>query len=347
MASMTASIIDAASRAPDINNPISLNEIRYKLEWVWGLPYETLDEHTNCFNDRHLAQILADETLILVPDPESLRKIFSLASCLPMSVTDNRETIQDVYQGATSFDYLVLPVDPSSAIRPRILTSQVPPHLTICPSADKISRLWGPTYAEFIAIRDSLVKLVNDSPPIGASFILDDLAFSRLEYIHESWGTCYVPPSFRGLDDPPFKSRMLPSEPESSTMEWEIRTLADEEPHRRLLPHEFEREPDLKFFALPVDESEDDDVSCDSQDPEVIAKASILPDEYETEHLWLKGMESWAQEASSESDENMLLNDGQIEADDKEQPRVATSLDLGKPDYLQLSRYKKSTATRT
>ncbi|KAJ7152193.1 hypothetical protein C8R43DRAFT_1003880, partial [Mycena crocata] len=342
MASMTTFIIDAASRAPTFSQTVSLAEIRYQLEWVWGLAYGALDEHISHFNDPHLTKILADDTLILVADPEFLRKMFSLASRLPMSVSDTRTTIQDVYQGTTSFNYLVLPVDPSNAIQPRVLISPVPPHLTIPPSADKISRKWGPTHADFLAIRGSLLDLVNTSPPPGAPFILDNHAFKRLQYIHESWGTCYVPPSFRGLDDPPVKSPMLPSEPESSTMEWEVRTLADDEPHRRLLPHEFEREPDLRFFALPVDEGEDDDVSCDSQDPEVIAKASILPDEYKTECLWLKGMESWAQEASSESDENMLLNDGQIEADDREQPRVATSLDLGKPDYLQVSRYKRA-----
>jgi hypothetical protein len=75
-----------------------------------------------------------------------------------------------------------------------------------------------------------------------------------------------------------------------------------------------------------------DDEDCSSSDAEV--------DDQEEDRLWLTGIKSWAEGASVVGDDEPLLNDGQIEEDSREQPRVTTSLDSNKPDYLSGSRPK-------
>ncbi|KAJ6606151.1 hypothetical protein DFH09DRAFT_1353362 [Mycena vulgaris] len=323
-------ILDAASRGWSRRSPVPRDKIRYMLEWSWGLEYGTLDEHVNKFSDPHLADIMMDDNLILVAHSALVRKIYLLASNLPLRATGLRTMVQDIYEDCKSFEYLVLPVDASSGITPRLLISSVPPHLTIPTSVDKLLKRW----VDFDAAGDSLITLVETSPPTGATFIPD--SFMRLRYTHEAWATCYVSSRFLGLEDSDEGEDV--DDAESSTMEWEVQTLSySDEPSRRLLPHEFDQEPIVKIHRVPSTEEEDDAISYDSyitgaDDPEAYAKA-IASGGYEADSSWLEGIESWAESAKGFDDE-MMLNEGQIEEDSKEGPRVVTSLDLDKPDYL-------------
>ncbi|KAJ7226801.1 hypothetical protein GGX14DRAFT_627078 [Mycena pura] len=279
---------------------------------------------------------------------------------IPSGSSKPRKIILYVYKGCKPFEYLVLPVDPSSNIVPRVLLSPIPPHLTISSTVDKIFKHWGRKRSDFIAARDSLIALAKTSPPVGATFTPNSDLFIDLRYLHESWATCYVPPRFLGLEGPGENKESDDESDESdesdenaanSTMEWEW-----EEPQRRLLPHELEQEPDFEkmFRVVRRANDEDDAISCDShitgvEDPEEYAKASVARGDHKPSRTWLKGVERWAQGAASEVvDDEVLVNDAQIEeAYSKEQPRVATGLDLEKPDYLSTASHKKRRRTAT
>ncbi|KAJ7491086.1 hypothetical protein FB451DRAFT_1552620 [Mycena latifolia] len=330
MSILLNTIIDAATRGWNVKNPASCNEIRSQLEWSWGLGYETLDAHVNQFSDSHLEDIVMDDTLILLAHPDIVHKFCVLISSLPFNSRGSRQIVQELYGDSKSFEYLVLPVDPSSKTTPRLLISSVPPHLTISTSADKLLKRWGYSRSDFMAAGASLIALVETSPPTGATFSLNRNIFVDLKYIHERWASCYVSPTFLGLE------RSDDGESDS-TMEWEVQTMAyPDEPCRRMLPHEFEQEPVVKIRQPPVDD-DDDAISQDSHitgadNPEAYAKASMERAD-EADRSWLKGIESWAESAEG-VDDALLLNDGQIEEDSKEGPRVATSMDLDKADYL-------------
>ncbi|KAJ7778771.1 hypothetical protein DFH07DRAFT_795953 [Mycena maculata] len=317
-------IIEAASRAYRPDSPIIIDEICHRLEWVWGLEYGVLEEYLSKFFDPQLVNILIDDDLILLAHPDLIRK--TLLAGNPHSSSKPRTVIQD------SFEYMVLPVDPTSRAPARVLSSSIPPHLTICSSVGKILKRWGYSQVEFDAVRDSFIELVKTSPPAGSTFIPNDGAFINLQYLHETWSTCSVSSRFLGLEDSDEKEES-DEDTASSTMEWEIER-SDDEPQRRLLPHEFEKDPVLKIRPVQVVDDDDEALSQDSyitgiEDPEEYVKTSFVRGDYD--RTWLKAMERW------------MLNDGQIEEDSREQPRVATSLDLDKPNYLSRYQVRKTT----
>lgn len=79
-------------------------------------------------------------------------------------------------------------------------------------------------------MRSAFVKLAADSPPTGATFMPDVHAFINLGYIHERWSNRYVPPQFLGLQaDSADDEEESEEETGSSTMEWEVCTVDDEE----------------------------------------------------------------------------------------------------------------------
>ncbi|KAJ7436190.1 hypothetical protein B0H11DRAFT_2295013 [Mycena galericulata] len=340
-------ILDVAARALDAKSPVDSEKMRDRLEWAWGLEHGTLDEHLANFSDPYLVDILMDDSLILLPHSDQAEDLFSAAADTPFSFSKPRITMQELYKGRQTFEYIVLPVDPSSDVPPRVLLSPVPPHLTISSSVDKIFRRWGHTRDRFNVVRNAWVECIKNNYPAGATSTPSIYIFVNIRYVHESWAITHVPLRFLGLDG---------SEDEESdgdsygTMYMEVETLADE-PQRRLLPHELEQEPVLKLPILrPVDD-EDDVISCDSlitgvEDPEEFAKASLARGDYEPSRTWLKGMERWVRGASETVDGEMLLNDGQIEEDFTEKPRVATSLDLNQPDYLESRPHKIRRAAR-
>ncbi|KAJ7778778.1 hypothetical protein DFH07DRAFT_539809 [Mycena maculata] len=343
MAIPANTIIEAASRAYRADSPIIIDEICHRLEWVWGLEYGVLEEYLSKFSDPQLVNILMDDDLILLAHPDLIRKIF-LAKITGTS-SKPRIMIQELYQGCQTFEYLVLPVNPASGVPPRLLSSSIPPHLTICSSVGKILKRWGYGYTDYDTLRDSFINLVKTSPPAGSTFILNVDNFINLRYLHKAWSICPVSSRFLGLGDSD-EEKESGEDAASSTMEWEIETLSNsDEPQRRLLPHGFEKDPVLKIRPVQVVDDDDDAISQDSyitgEDPEEYAKASLVRGDYD--RTWLKGMERWVQSASVVVDDQMLLDDGQIEEDSREQPRVATSLDLNRPDYL--SRHQARTTT--
>ncbi|KAJ7765759.1 hypothetical protein B0H16DRAFT_1524293 [Mycena metata] len=345
--SILNSITDAACRAWNPEKPASLDDIHCRLEWTWGLEYGALNEHLQSFNsDRQLADILANKDLMVLTDWETIGKMSLHLSHSPKTISGSRIMIQDVYDRC-SFEYLVLPVDPSSGIAPQLLISSVPPHVTVAPSVDHLLKRWGYEQDLFDAACKSIMQHVAANPPAGATFQPNFHTFTDLRYLHERWATRSVPSQFRGLegsDDDVEEAVLMNSDEGSSTLEWEVATLPseEEEPRRRLLPHELAADLVVKFRTLVrVADDGDEVISCDSYitghegRPEEFSKASMArATSDEKDAAWEQGIKSWVQGTSVVDDERMLLNDDQIEEDPKEQPRVAATLDLEKPDYL-------------
>ncbi|KAJ7436191.1 hypothetical protein B0H11DRAFT_2295014 [Mycena galericulata] len=342
----TTFLVNAAIQEYDKDTPGISDETRCRLEWAWGLRYGGLDEHLRGYSDSAFTETLIDENLVLVPNPETIRKFLCETLNAALTLAKPHTMILELYEGSKYFEYLVFPVGHSSNTPPRILVSDVPPHLTVGPSVAKMLRCSEYNPSTFATLRDSLVVLIGRSPPSGASFTLRTDDFTNLKYIYDSWSSCLVPPRFLGLEDPDEtvleelmrRADESPVDAESSTMESELDSVSTyEEPCRRLLPHELEDNHFVKIRQSPS--VEDDGISFDSHitgvdDPNEYAKASVERGDYKMNRRWLKGMTKWVQTASGVVDDKMLLNDGQIEEDCSEQPRVATSLDLDKPDYL-------------
>jgi hypothetical protein len=188
-----------------------------------------------------------------------------------------------------------------------------------------------------------------------------------MKFTHRTWSWIeYVPPSF--VSDASDETLVEVKEEESPVpkqklsggkdIDWAARS-SRHEPKRRLLPSELQQPnpPTAPVRMFPSvadddddeDEDEDDAISVDSHisgvedDPEEFAKASMARGDYEVDRKWLKGVKRWTVGTSGADADEALLIGPQIKEDLREQPRVVTSLDLEKPDYL--SRRRTGTTT--
>ncbi|KAJ7919366.1 hypothetical protein B0H13DRAFT_1868675 [Mycena leptocephala] len=187
-----------------------------------------------------------------------------------------------------------------------------------------------------------------------------------MKFTHRTWSWIeYVPPSF--VSDASDETLVEVEEEEgpipkqkmsgSKDIDWAGRS-SRHEPKRRLLSSELQQPnppiaPVRMFPSVAGDDDEDDDedvaISVDSHisgvedDPEEFAKASMARGDYEVDRKWLKGVKRWTVGTSGADADEALLIGPQIKEDLREQPRVVTSLDLEKPDYL--SRRRSGTTT--
>ncbi|KAJ7450036.1 hypothetical protein B0H11DRAFT_2078174 [Mycena galericulata] len=361
MAVSSASIIGYTTPLHKINLPGISDEVRDRLEWTWGLGHGRLDEHLGRFAvDPHLD--IMDETVLVFPHSDIIRDIWFRTRFLSGGI--RRPNIQKVYKGTKAFQYLVLPIDLSSPLPARTVVSEIPPHLVLCVTYGKLMKTWGHLPGkDFATVRDSLIQRSKMVGSPGATPALDEEDFTIMPHLHRKWSMIdRVPSSFLSEDsdgtrveedEGPDTKTHPDSDPESSSdfdsdsdssMDWEVGSSAScyHEPKRRLLPCELEQD----FNSIPIDD-EDDAISSDShmtgvEDPDEFAKASMARGDYEEDGEWLEGMAKWAK-GTSGATEQILLNDGQIPDDPREQPRVATSLDLDKPDYLSKSTKRTTT----
>jgi hypothetical protein len=195
---------------------------------------------------------------------------------------------------------------------------------------------------DFSAARVSFLERSKITAPADFQFPLELRDLDVMENIHRRWSLIdSAPKSF--LSDGSDQTMVEAEESSdtenssshsdasgSSNMDWEVGSSAscEREPQRRLFPSELQQDP--------FPSNDEDAISCDShitdvEGPDDFATALV---DYETDRSWLKGITSWAEGAAGVGDEAVLLNDEQINEDPREQPRVATSLDLEKPDYL-------------
>ncbi|KAF8198155.1 hypothetical protein K438DRAFT_1966902 [Mycena galopus ATCC 62051] len=348
MAIPSASIVDLATPIHKRDAPGIQEETRDRLEWTWGLGHGHLDKHLQEFVDPQ--GILTDESLLIFPRNDIIHKLSSRGG----QSSSRRPHIQKLYEGCKTFEYLVMPLDSANILPARILTSEVPPHLVVCTTIGKMLKAWAAwRRRDWDAGCVLLVERTKAVPHNGRP-ALGPWQLTQMESLHGRWTwTEYVPPSFLSEDSD--QTMVEPEEEHHGGKRKSTHSNSDaeasssgsrHEPKRRLLPSELQRPPIIRLFPS-VDSDEDTDadehelISNDSHvsgidgDPEEFAKASMARGDYEVDRKWLKGIRRWAAKASKADADETLLNDEQIKEDSREQPRDATSLDLGKPDYLR------------
>ncbi|KAJ7129362.1 hypothetical protein C8R44DRAFT_776615 [Mycena epipterygia] len=376
MAISATSIIAYATQPSKIDVPGIQDQVRGRLEWTWGLDRGHLDEHLQRLADTH--DIFTDNTLLVFPHNDIIRELWFHYGVARVGV--RRPHIQKVrysvlyallemkfalqlYKGCTSFEYLVVPIDPSSPHPARLLTSEVPPHLALWTTSGKIMKAWGRMLPKECApLRDSVIErakaiIHHDRPPLSTK----ELDIMKSVYRTWSW-MGYVPPSFVSdvsdqtlveleKEESPVPKRKLSG---GKNIDWAARSSSSRhEPKRRLLPSELQQPnpPAATVRMFPSadgdndeDDDEDDVISADSHisgvedDPEEFSKASMARGDYKVDRKWLKGVKRWAVGTSGADADEALLIDTQIKEDPREQPRVVTSLDLETPDYLSRRR---------
>ncbi|KAF7368332.1 hypothetical protein MVEN_00154600 [Mycena venus] len=317
------------------------------LEWTWGLDHRHLDEHLQKFSDTH--DIFTDDTLLVFPHNDIICKVCLQYSALKLGV--RRPHIQSCIKAAHPSNIWWSLSIPPAPHPPRLLTSEVPPHLALCTTSGKIMKAWGRIPAKECApLRASVIERANatirhDRPPL--SFWELDVMKST----HRIWSWMGgVPPS--SVSDA-FDQTLVEMEGEESpvhkrkssggkNMDSAARSLSSlQEPKRRLLPSELQQPnpptaTGRMFPSADGDNDEDDEdevISVDShisgvEDVEEFTKASMARGDYEMDPKWLKGIDRWAVGTSKADAHEALSIDTQIKEDPREQPRVVTSVDL-------------------
>ncbi|KAJ6630271.1 hypothetical protein B0H10DRAFT_2427931 [Mycena sp. CBHHK59/15] len=243
----------------------------------WALEYGT---HTS-----DPMRVLADDSLLLVPHPDIVRKAWDRVLMADPEVPN--ELTENMYNGSRTFHYVILPLDPSSPIPPRILTSKIPPHLAIASTSRKFLQHWEHrTGYEFDAAWHSLAVLCQTFDSVDLTAMPTLRTFQNIIYMHETWTDgAYVPPSFLGLEE---ESPCLKNKDQGCTY---VVVKNIYEPQRRLLPCEGGT-PDPRCplnSHVPAcghaGSSDDDAISWDSHIPdadelEEYVKASIAHGDY-------------------------------------------------------------------
>ncbi|KAJ7187185.1 hypothetical protein C8R46DRAFT_1059118 [Mycena filopes] len=167
-----------------------------------------------------------------------------------------------------------------------------------------------------------------------------------MQTIHMGWTFMdSVPRSFLDADSDqtmvepektvkPGKRKLRPAS--GSGTDWEVGSSAScyREPKRRLLPCELQQDFQTGD-GVHTEDHKDDASSSDIRMSGIEDAVDVGVDTEAEDRLWLEGIVSWAEGATrADVDETTLLNDAQIKVDPRERSRVASSLDLGRPDYL-------------
>ncbi|KAJ7914418.1 hypothetical protein B0H13DRAFT_438537 [Mycena leptocephala] len=143
MSISAAAILAFVISKHDADTPGLSDKVRDRLEWTWGLRHNHLDEHLQEFNDPQMSKILLDNSLLVMPRSESIHEMSGcdLAN-LTLKFDVRRPHIKRLYKGCTSFEYVVVPIAPDNPLLPRMLVSEVPPHLVMCITAGKLLKTW-------------------------------------------------------------------------------------------------------------------------------------------------------------------------------------------------------------
>ncbi|KAJ7031728.1 hypothetical protein C8F04DRAFT_1109561 [Mycena alexandri] len=338
MAISVTSIVTFATQINKLNIPGIQDEVRDRLEWTWGLRHGQLDEYLQTFVDPE--GVLADDSVFVFPPSKLILDVWLRHERKKFGV--RKPHIDKLYKGRTSFEYVVVPVDPASPVATRILVAQVPPHLVLTTTTGKIMKTWGflpPKESDALSVallsRANATTISAGWPPLRTS----DL--NTMYNLHSAWSWAdYVPPSFlsetsdqtlveEDEEEIDYSRPIMIGSGKRISRSEAGSSASCREPKRRLLPSELQQ-------AFASADDDDDAVSSDShisgvEDPEESARA--LGDEELEDGAWVQEMENWAA-GTAGADEEALLNDAQITDDPRETPRVATSLDLERPDYL-------------
>ncbi|KAJ7664326.1 hypothetical protein DFH06DRAFT_1470733 [Mycena polygramma] len=248
---------------------------------------------------------------------------------------------------------MVVPIDPAGPLPARLIDSDVPPHLALCTTSGKMLQAWGALPAKQAdALCLSVIERSKEASQGAERPVLTTWYLNVMELTHRTWGSAdYVPASFRSDSSDQtmveWKQKIPVHKPQLLNKRKLDRgansSASNREPKRRLLPCERRKDPCIVLVS-PADGDDDDSaLGTDSHisgvdDPDEFAKASAARGDYKLDRKRRKEIKLWAKGTSGADPDAVLFNDAQVEQYITEQPRLVTSLDMDKPDYL--SRYE-------
>ncbi|KAJ7063715.1 hypothetical protein C8F01DRAFT_1134066 [Mycena amicta] len=245
---------------------------QFRLEWAWGLPAGSLESYLNSFTDPAVEALLKDDKSVLAVHP-------SLLSALSRQKPDSRGArklnhIDELYNGQRSFDYVVLHADETPTISPWVISSPIPPHLTMGRSHMKLFLNDLDSYP--VEWLDALFKLPTTFSSSDATPRPNALTLMDLYYLYKDWICAFAPPSFiAGLPHPELSEETEESSESEESMYTDESAATYETPPRRLLPHEMARDPNARDDEDDDDGGITDDSHISGADcPEAYSKAS-------------------------------------------------------------------------
>ncbi|KAJ7702579.1 hypothetical protein B0H16DRAFT_1748234 [Mycena metata] len=130
-------------------------DAHHRLEWVWGLRCNHLDDHFETFRDSTLHAILTDRALLVIPHRTLIHDL------------TNRNSL---YKGRTSFEYTIIHLDPTHPTPPHTIVSELPPHIALLTTGAKIFKAWALlTGQECHELRLALIERSKMASPDGQS----------------------------------------------------------------------------------------------------------------------------------------------------------------------------------
>lgn len=240
-----------------------------------------------------------------------------------------------LYQGAKSFEYLVVPVDPESTTPVRVLTLQVPPHVVYCTTLGKMAREYGSmTYTTWPFHKDSLIERVNAAMQPESGYVLTTYMLSHMQRVHLKepwWPSLPPPPKHCGQTKAPQTTTL---KRKSANMERDADALgalySRHKPKRRRLKADEDDDED--------DDDDDDSVASDTHVDLIGGDGKELTVQ---DREWLESIQWWAAGTSgADTTDETLLNDGQIPAEEEgywalEHTQKIEDLDLDTPDFFE------------
>ncbi|KAJ7056926.1 hypothetical protein C8F01DRAFT_1256869 [Mycena amicta] len=315
-----ARLLSDALEVHELRDNCVLEGVQTRLEWEWGLNYQGLDEHLGESPDTD--PLLDDNAVVVLPHRGDFEKL-SIRDRSHKALA-RRPHISQIYAGQQSFNYFVLPLDPTSTLPARRVDLATPPHVVLISTGAKLMRVYGEKPIGDDTMDRELVQRIHKiTEPDPFSFTSRQLEL--ILHLYAMWTRLgYIPPTFKSGES-------------DATLVEEASVVLSCSPKR---PPKRARSPASDLYSEPqrrVTASElEKDFNRDSEDDD--SGSEIEEDSNPT---WAADVQQWADTTShaAEHDDKLSLNE--ILDDVLERPRTFASVDLGQPDYLKHKKLKR------
>ncbi|KAJ7056984.1 hypothetical protein C8F01DRAFT_339626 [Mycena amicta] len=292
-----------------------LEGVRTRLEWEWGLNYKSLDEHLGEFPDTD--PLLDDDRVLVLPHDDDLEEL-SIRDRMALFPSRGPHVSQ-IYAGRQSFNYFVLPLDPTSALPAHRVDLAIPPHVVLIRTGAKLMRAYGGKPIRDDPIGRELIqrieKITEPDP-----FVVTNRQIFLIRHLYRIWTRVgYISPTFKSGESDATLVEEAPVIPVS---------YSPKRPRSRIIDLDPEPQRHATASELEKDFNQDDDSGSEI-------------DGDDSNPTWVEDVQQWADTAShvAEHDDELLVNN--ISYDVLERPRTFASVDLGQPDYRKRSNLKR------
>nr|GAT43602.1 predicted protein [Mycena chlorophos] len=166
-------------------------EAAAKLEWAWGLGRRSLEAHLDLVDlEPELREVLECPTTVPIVEDKTMIQLRMAHQGYPTRIQPN---IMELYNGDTFFNYTVICLELDTDTSPYAVVSNVPPHLTLGTSFQKLMQFRRAHKLNASSLLDRLLRLPG-SVEMTAGKLARPLSF--MEPVFRSWLYGYPPPEF-------------------------------------------------------------------------------------------------------------------------------------------------------